>query len=300
MRILRYWSQWARVRYEMGWDPPAIASDNPTGAFVAATLDLLDRIERRQGEARLGLFLDEIEVIVPDPDGGGPDLVRYLTLLRALRGLVDEDGRLSLVVSSLNPSINRINAWGGEQNPTFNLFQEVHLPPLAKDNCIQMVRNIGRQIGLVYSDESVQAINDLSGGHPFLARQLCSLLYQRRSRQAGQIETTEIPPGVRQFIYDDLTVTHLDQGVWRDAGNVALWGEANAHVNQSLLLDLARADGPVTQDDLLSGPDADARQTALINLERFHIIHQPEPGVYAIRFGLLRTWLRWRKLGLKE
>jgi ligand-binding sensor domain-containing protein/tetratricopeptide (TPR) repeat protein len=298
-RILRYWRQWTRLRYDMDWDPPPIAPDDPTGAFVAATLDLLDRIQRTQGEARLGLFLDEVELIVPRPDGSGPDLMRYLTLLRALRGLVDEDGRLSLVVSSLNPSINRINAWEDEQNPTFNLFQEIHLPPLAEEDCIQMVRNIGQQIGLVYSEASLQAISDLSGGHPFLARQLCSVLYRRRGRQAGLIETDEIPSGVRQFIYDDLTVTHLDAGIWRDAGSAALWGAANARVNQSLLLDLACAHGPVSQDDILSGPDSDARQTALINMERSHIVYQPQPGAYAIRFGLLRTWLRQRKLGLE-
>jgi hypothetical protein len=283
----------------MDWDPPPIKPDDPTGAFVAAALDLLDRIQRTQGEARLGLFLDEVELIVPRPDGSGPDLMRYLTLLRALRGLVDEDGRLSLVVSSLNPSINRINAWDGEQKQPFNLFHVVNLTPLTAEDCIQMVRNIGQQIGLVYSEESLQDISGLSGGHPFLARQLCSVLYKRHGRQAGLIETDEIFPGVRQFIYDDLTVTHLDAGIWQDAGNTALWGVANARVNQSLLLDLARADGPVPQDDILSGPDADARQTALINMERFHIVYQPEPGIYAIRFGLLRTWLRQRKLGLE-
>jgi hypothetical protein len=280
-------------------DLPTIASNDATGSFVTATLTLLEQLEQQQDEARLGLFLDEAELIVPRPDGSGPDLQRYLTFLRAVRGLIDEDGRLSLVIASLNPSINRINAWNGEQNPTFNLFQEIYLPPLAQEDCIQMVRNIGRQVGLVYSDESLEAIAALSGGHPFLARQLCSVLYRQRYRQPGQIEIGAIRPAVERFIYDDQTVAHLDDGIWQEAGNPALWGEVQAEVNQALLLELARADDPVSQSDLLSAPDADLRRTALINLERFHFIHQPEPEFYVLRYGLLRTWLRRRKLGLE-
>jgi hypothetical protein len=293
-RILRYWREWVRVQYEMDWKPGALSSD-----FTSATLSLLDNIERTTGKARLGLLLDEVELIVPCPDGTGPDLQRYLSFMRAMRGLVEEDGRLSLVVASLNPSLNRINTWKGQQNPVFSLFQEIYLPPLTKEDCTQMVRNIGRQIGLVYEDESVETIADLSGGHPFLARQFCSLLYKQRSYQPGEITADAIPAAVRDFIDDEQTVTHLDAGIWQDAGNAALWGEAQARINQAITLDLARADEPLSEESLLDAPDADARRTALINLDRFHFIHQPEPGYYALCYGLLRIWLRRRKLGLE-
>jgi ligand-binding sensor domain-containing protein len=299
-RILRYWEQELRLKTDLEWTAPAIPDEAATAAFISAALELLDRLKAERPIARLGLFLDEVELIVPRPDGSGPDLQRYLTLLRALRGLVDEDGRLSLVVASLNSAINRINAWHGEQNPTFNLFQEINLPPLTPEACVQMVRNIGLQVGLVYEEGSLEAIAALSGGHPFLARQFCSLLYNRRNRQVGQVEPAEIPAGVRQFIFDDASVTHLDNGLWQEAGNAALWGsQVMANTNQALLRDLARADGAVPQAELLAAREADARQTALINLERYHLICQPEPDHYALQFGLLREWLRRRKLGLE-
>jgi len=298
-RILEYWGQWVITKYSLGLDPPTIAPHNPTESFVAATIEILHQLESHQHDVRLGLFLDEAELIVPRLDGGGADLQRYLTFSRAVRGLIDENGRLSLVIASLNPSINRIGAWDVEQNPIFSLLQEIYLPPLTQEDCVQMTRNIGRQVNLIYSDQSLDAVAVLSGGHPFLARQLCSVLYRQRDRQPGQIEADAISPAVEHFIYDDQTVTHLDAGIWQDAGNPALWREAQAQVNQVLLLELARADDPVPQDDLLDNSDADLRRTALINLERFHFIHQPEPGVYSLRYGLLRTWLRRRKLGLE-
>lgn len=293
-RIFRYWGQQINLKTDLAWSPPSLPAEGSTGAFVDVTLDLLDRLEP---DAQLGLFLDEIELLVPRPDGSGPDLQRYLTLLRTLRGLVDEDGRLSLVVASLNPAINRINGWGGEQNPTFNLFQEINLPPLDREACIHMIRNIGLQVGLVYSEESLAEIADLSGGHPFLARQFCSLLFYRRDYRAGQVEATEIPQAVQQFIYDNATLTHLDHGLWQEAGNPTLWGEPGAQTNQIILLDIAGAETPPARSDLLHGPNADARRAALLNLERYHYIYQPEPGRYAIQFGLLREWLRKRKLG---
>ena len=125
------------------------------------------------------------------------------------------------------------------------------------------------------------------------------MIYKQRQGRPGQIIATDIPIGVEQFIYDEQTVTHLNAGIWQDAGNPVLWGEDQAQINQELLLELARADGPIPRDGLLDSPDADLRHTALINLERFHFIHQPEPRVYALRYGLLRTWLRRRKLRLE-
>ncbi|MCD4738209.1 MAG: hypothetical protein K8R89_02990 [Anaerolineae bacterium] len=297
-RILKQWSQWMQVHYDLDWQPPPLKIDQPMIGFIDAIANLLQSLESQKGPVRVGLFLDEIELLIPSA-GDNQKLVRYLTFMRTLRGLVDEDDHFSFIVASLNPSVNRINAWNDEQNPTFNLFQEIYLPPLANDDCIQMVRNIGQQVRLSYSVDTLQIIVDLSGGHPFLARQFCSLLYKQRGRQPGQIEAAAIPAAVEHFIYDEQTVTHLDAGIWQDAGNPALWGEEQAQINQALLLELARADGPVPQDRLLDSPNADLRRTALINLERFHFIHQPEPGAYALRYGLLRTWLRRRKLGLE-
>lgn len=300
-RILRYWGQWVQARYdELAWHPPTIDKNDPTDEFVAATLDLLEQLKDVQKEARLGIFLDEVEIVVPRRDGSGPSLTHYLRLFRTLRGLVDEDGRVSLVVASLNPAINRINVWDGEQNPTFSLFQEINLPPLTQAHSEQMVRNIGAQIGLVYSEKSLAAIYELSGGHPFLARQLCSLLYSRRKRQAGRIEESEIPATVQRFINDPATGDKLlDQGIWQDAGNAALWDVEGAQANHSLLKDLARADGPMPRDQLIEHQDAKTRRTALLNLERFHIIYQPQPDMIAIRFALLRTWLRQHELELE-
>jgi Tetratricopeptide repeat len=98
-RVAESWRQWLRIHYDLSWEPPALAASGAAGSFVAGALDLLNRIERERGAARRGILFDEIEVIVPKADGKGTDLGRYLTLMRALRGLIDQDGRLSLAAS---------------------------------------------------------------------------------------------------------------------------------------------------------------------------------------------------------
>jgi hypothetical protein len=299
-RIVDHWHQWIRVHHEKELESPSLGITDPTGSFVEATRELLNYLDKSSNKAQLVLLLDEVESIVPGPDASGWKTRRYLDFMQAVRGLANEDGRLSLIVASLNPSISHINSFlGGQQNPIYSLLKEIYLPPLANEACAQMVRNIGRQVGLVYGDQSIELVIQMSGGHPFLARQLCSLLYRQRDQRPGEVGPDEISLAVDHFIYDMQTVRYLEEGIWKDAGNISLWGEKQAKVNQEILLELARADEPLTKDALLEATGADIRRASLISLERFHFVHQPDPGHYALRYGLLRIWLRRRKLGLE-
>lgn len=301
-RSFEYWALWIQANYHKVWDPPQIDRDETPGSFATKIIELLDWLDREVGDPRLGLFLDEVEQIVPAPEEvHGEKLHLYLGLVRALRGLIDEEHALTLVVASLNPSITRINNWGREQNPTYSLFREYNLPPLARRECRQMIRNIGSQVGLFYDDEKVlEAIIDLSGGHPFLARQFCSTLFALRDRKPGQVTMDEIKPAVHHFIYNDKTVHHLDAGIWQDAGNEHLWGgQEQAQENQTILTEIARENGRVPKAKILEQNRA-LRQELLIGLKNYGILSEPEPDLYIITFGLLREWLRYRKLGLGE
>jgi hypothetical protein len=51
---------------------------------------------------------------------------------------------------------------------------------------------------------------------------------------------------------------------------------------------------------LLNRPDRDLRRRAILGMRDFHIIHEPEPGYYAIRCLLFCEWLRRRKLHLEQ
>ena len=71
----------------------------------------------------MGLVLDEIELILPDLE---PETInRYLAFDRTLRGIVQENGNLSIVVAGVSAKIRLINRIGDKQNPFYQFFEPV-------------------------------------------------------------------------------------------------------------------------------------------------------------------------------
>jgi tetratricopeptide (TPR) repeat protein len=308
-RILRAWNNDATARFnvDLGLQDTQLKSDDPSARFFQLAQDALDKLDNQIPEARLAVFLDEIELIIPPADAEGPVLKRYLSLMRMLRGLVQEDGRVLFMVAGVDVSINRINRWGKEQNPLYQLLQEVCLPPLLKDDCIQMIRNIGRQVELSYADDAEICVARASGGHPFLARQLCSLAYKQRNQQPGEISLRPIEKAVDRFLSDPVYAALVnDTGLWGEVSSVGLWGEQASRANQAVLLALARSPEPLTESAITNGLDSASPRSALFALQQLCVVRavedspdHPDPR-YEIAFGLFRSWLRRVQLGLKE
>src|SRR5436305_13944894 len=104
-----------------------------------------------------------------------------MTLMDSLRGLQQETGGLSLLLTGVHPDLARRNYfWGKQKNPMYQVVSERFLHPLEKEDCAFMIRSLGQQINLTYDDASVDYILAMSGDHPFLARHLCSIAYKKR------------------------------------------------------------------------------------------------------------------------
>jgi len=305
-RILYAWNIDAKAKFNIDLDllHPQLNSNDPSAEFFELTQGALKKLSKCIREPRLGIFLDEIELIIPPKEATEYALNRYLSLMRTLRGLVQEDGRVALMVAGVDPSINRINRWRHEQNPFYQLLQEVYLPPLSLTDCIQMIRNIGRQVGLVYPDESVEIIAKASGGHPFLARQLCSLVYRERNRQPGIVPVDSVRKAVERFIFDpEYNVLLNEKGLWGELCDERLWGEEISIANREVLSALAQS--PVAPNTKCFS-NSITHHSAIFALQQIHAIqavknfHNPRNACYEIKFGLFRSWLRQIQLGMKE
>jgi hypothetical protein len=308
-RMLRAWNNDAKARFniDLSLEDTKLNSDDPSSHFFQRTQDALDKLTAQVPEARLALFLDEIELITPPTNATGPVLERYLSLMRKLRGLVQEDGRVSLMAAGVDPSVTRVNWWDGEQNPFYKLLQEVYLPPLLEDDCILMIRNIGSQVELSYDATAEELVAQASGGHPFLARQLCSLAYEQRSQHPGKVPLESIEKAADRFLFDPQYATFVNHtGLWGEVSNTKLWGEQTARANQEILIALAESPDPLTESDLIGKLDTPAHRSAFFALRQLHVIRptRGSPGSsdpqYAITFGLFRSWLRRVQLGLEE
>ncbi len=300
-RILNSWQQTLRTHAsEISWSPLS-QSDDPTAGFVNAVQALMQTLAEADYPARLGLLVDEIELIVPRSESvvGEAELNRYLTFGRTLRGLVQESGNFALLVAGVDPTINRVNRWAEQQNPFYQFFREIYLPPLSRDDTIQMVRNIGRQMGLAYPDEAMALVAETSGGHPFLARQLCSAAFQTHLRETGsEISLDELQTAANKFIRNPATSILLNErGIWGEVTNPDLWLAAQIVENGNVLRLLARK-GPQPEDGLMEqATDRDAREASLFELDQRSVLERIEEN-FDIQFGLFQRWIQ--RYQLKE
>ena len=297
-RIVNDWAKWSSVKHNIAWTPFVIDRNDPKKSFIDATKRLLSLLEYNQVDARLGILLDEVESIVPLSTGGGPDLKQYLDIVQTLRGLIDEGENLSLAVASLNASINRITAWENQQNPTFSFFQEFFVSPLEKEDCFNMIENIGAQFMLFYDNDCLQKIFEWSGGHPFLARRLASQLYQAHVGKMAVINEKDLNEGIiKKFFSDELNNEYL-KGMWDDIQRNELWFPYNPEYNRQLLTKLANSVEPIHEDRLIKEDDAShERRKAMINLSSYHIIRKKEPQSFEIGFQLFKQWILRNVIG---
>lgn len=228
---------------------------------------------------RFVIFVDEIDRLIPGED---IDLVAgfagYNDLLATLRGIQQLGLPLSFVAVGISPDINRKAQLAGLENAGFNLFKEYFLPPLSREECDQMVVTIGHQMGLEFRPEALEQIFAESGGHPFLARQLCSALWSslRDQRAAGEklsVGLPEITDAVSAYMHDDGKRSYHDQ----------IWATRLTSDEQQVVERLAAAAGPQ--------PLQRGEQKALRSLMQRHIIIEKDER-YHIAFGLLRRWVR--------
>jgi len=299
-RILASWQKNLRVKFkELIWPVPDLSqAQDMASAFTAATQDLLTRLEDYMTSPQLGIVVDELDLI---PRQADYRLNNYLTFGRTLRGLVQEEGRVSLLVAGLNPAFNRETNLLGEQNPFYQFFRELYLPTLSQVDCIQMVRNIGSQMEVTYEETALNLVAEASGGHPFLARQLCSLAYQELGRR-GQITLSHIKEAMKRFIQEPQTATILDaSGLWQDiVENDTLWSPAQLLENATILKILAQHEAQAKSELLQQATNLQACEYSLYELEKRAVLQTQPQALLSIQFGLFRNWIRRYKLGVIE
>jgi hypothetical protein len=159
-----------------------------------------------------------------------------------------------------------------------------------------MIRNIGSFMGLSYCDDALEFVADITGGHPFLARQLCSLAFVLQGH-SGEISLDLLQQTAQAFISRPGTADMLDEnGLWGEISDRKLWTRPQAVENQAVLTTLAAA-APQSLEVLISqARDLQARERSLDEMLRRTILDQPKETAFDIRLRLFRDWIRRYKL----
>jgi predicted ATPase/TolA-binding protein len=290
--ILEDWARCARFNASgVTWTPPRVAvSPDPSATFTEAARHLLQFLESHGQTPQLALLVDEFELIAPTESRG---FESFLAFARALRGLVQERlGQFGLMVAGVDTALVRTNRLGGQQNPFFNFFQEVYLPPLNVEDATQMIRNIGVQMGLEVDDAAARAAVRITGGHPYWARKLCSIAYHAMN-SASRITLQDIDDGALHFVNDPGTNHLLDsRGLWGEVTDENMWSESQINANSTILCALAEADRRWREDLTQRVGNAYASDEALVELDRRSILGQSDRELYWIQLKLFQNWIR--------
>jgi tetratricopeptide (TPR) repeat protein/AAA+ ATPase superfamily predicted ATPase len=185
----------------------AISFDTDVSGFIDAirTLPITPR-------PRIVLLLDEIERLLPNALGKS-DFTGFFDFFSYIRGLNQERPEFIAIVTGANASLTETAQFDGRDNPLFNYLKEVYLQHLEPTECVRMIRSLGRGMGLKFTDSSIRTIYQLTGGHPFFARQLCSYISELNTLRPLTIDEKDVTSVTETYL--DLRSSHFAEIIER-------------------------------------------------------------------------------------
>lgn len=146
----------------------------------------LESLSRHAGD-RLEVFIDEIDQLQPDRSHFGPEASELLVTVTQLRGMIqsaDSGTGMVLICAGVDPALfERPVLRSGSDNLLYKLVRLMYLAPLSRDEMAEMVRDLGRRMGVrVREHEVIDFLFDEYGGHALLTRKVCSLAARARAK----------------------------------------------------------------------------------------------------------------------
>lgn len=163
-------------------------------------------------------------------------------------------------------------------------FTDIFLPPFNEEETRRMVTNLGAQMGLKYTDESLKRIYYESGGHPHLARQLCSLAADDSKPWPADIDSGKIESVVNEYI----------SGSNPDLKDI--WARLSP-IEKKIITVLSEYDECSLNNVIESNMGTFERGeiiNSLSDLERKHIVRKQD-NRYTIAFPIFRKWIQFFK-----
>lgn len=121
------------------------------------------------------LVFDEIEYISPvaiDDQHWHQDFLDFWQTFWACQSRYRS---ISAMIAGVNPSVVEMDTIGGIQNPLFGIVSYQFLTGLNDDETRNMIRTLGKRMGLKFDFDAANYIHKRYGGHPLLTRMACSV-----------------------------------------------------------------------------------------------------------------------------
>jgi cold shock CspA family protein len=260
-----------------------IPKDFPVAtAFDADLTHILKSIKASSIHPRpkVVLLLDEIERIVPTKLGK-EGFHGYFDFLGYLRGVAQESEDFVTIIAGANASVAEASQFGGKDNPVFNFYKEIYLQLLQPKECTLMITSLGRGMGLRFPDDTCDLIYDLTGGHPFFARQLCSFLAERSKDRPFEVSVSFVNGLLDQYL----------EFAGKDFQEIIDRFSRDYPTERDVCVAIARASGHIKTDhvNMQLGKDG----VSLKHLVGYQVVRFQE-GEVRLTMDLMAKWLQRR------
>jgi hypothetical protein len=128
------------------------------------------------------LVIDEVDQAYPPRSTlDSAEAVALFRSLVQLRSLLQEQDKLVLLCAGVDPALFERALIDGRDNLLYKLPRLVWLAPMSESEMAQMIRSLGKRMGVrIRGWEEVRSLYNEYGGHPLLTRKACSLAASAR------------------------------------------------------------------------------------------------------------------------
>lgn len=161
---------------------------------------------------RILLIFDEIENLTfqLSPSEHWKSGEDFISFWQALRSAYQAHNYLfSFLIAGVNPKIVETGNINGFDNPIYRMITPKYLTFFSHEQVREMVETIGNYMGLTYDEEIFTYLTEEYGGHPFLIRQVCSLIHNDLSKQRP-IKTTKYYYKAKKDSFDRRLIDYVD------------------------------------------------------------------------------------------
>lgn len=166
------------------------------------------------------LIFDEVENITAktSPSDHWTKDLDFVFFWQTLRTIFQKKGNLyTYFIVGTNPSCIEIDKINGIANPIFNQIYFEYIPNFDVPQTRDMVRKLGRIMGLHFDEIIYAKLTEDFGGHPFLIRHVCSIINKHaKEERPVRIDKLDYEKAKRQFQSEYSSYIDMIVGVLRD------------------------------------------------------------------------------------
>lgn len=152
-------------------------SKNASEYFCTTVKRILE--STRESAKKILIIIDEIEHISPYLSLNKEWNQGFIPFWQTLRSLQSSQTRVSFLIAGVNAKPVEMPSVGGIDNPLFSLINPYYIPGFDRNEVRDMVRTLGRYMGMHFSEDTYEYLREHYGGHPLLIRLSCSYLHKK-------------------------------------------------------------------------------------------------------------------------